>query len=323
VILLNILIANSPLHMKKRLFIGCILFITLFPANSQSTITIPEEVDKILFLGNSITYSGQYISYIEAYLTLQHPQRKLEFINMGLPSETVSGLSEPNHAQGKFPRPDLKERLYRILSKVKPDLVFANYGINDGIYLPFDDERFQKFKDGIMWMHDEVVKTGADIIHLTPTVYDGIDANVYDNVMSIYSDWLISRRNTANWKIIDIHDPMKRQLQEQRLQNPKFTFAADGVHPNKNGHGVIARQVLIDLGEDIASDSITIETAIASFENGKQVMELIEKRQAITKDAWLSAIGHKRPGMSQGIPLEKAQRKTKQLEKQLYKLLDQ
>ena len=309
--------------MKKRLFIGCILFFTLFPANSQSTITIPEEVDKILFLGNSITYSGQYISYIEAYLTLQHPERKLEFINMGLPSETVSGLSEPNHAQGKFPRPDLKERLHRILSKVKPDLVFANYGINDGIYLPFDDERFQKFKDGILWMHNEVVKTGADIIHLTPTVYDGIDANVYDNVMNIYSDWLISRRNTANWKIIDIHDPMKRQLQEQRLQNPKFTFAADGVHPNKNGHGVIARQVLIDLGEDIASDSITIETAIASFENGKQVMELIEKRQAITKDAWLSAIGHKRPGMSQGITLEKAQQKTKQLEKQLYKLLDQ
>ena len=309
--------------MKKRLFIGCVLFFTLFPANSQSTITIPEEVDKILFLGNSITYSGQYISYIEAYLTLQYPERKLEFINMGLPSETVSGLSEPNHAQGKFPRPDLKERLHRILSKVKPDLVFANYGINDGIYLPFDDERFQKFKDGILWMHNEVVKTGADIIHLTPTVYDGIDANVYDNVMNIYSDWLISRRNTANWKIIDIHDPMKRQLQEQRLQNPKFTFAADGVHPNKNGHGVIAKQVLIDLGEDIASDSITIETAIASFENGKQVMELIEKRQAITKDAWLSAIGHKRPGMSQGIPLEKAQRKTKQLEKQLYKLLDQ
>ena len=309
--------------MKKRLFIGCILFFTLFPANSQSTITIPEEVDKILFLGNSITYSGQYISYIEAYLTLQYPERKLEFINMGLPSETVSGLSEPNHAQGKFPRPDLKERLHRILSKVKPDLVFANYGINDGIYLPFDDERFQKFKDGILWMHNEVVKTGADIIHLTPTVYDGIDANVYDNVMNIYSDWLISRRNTANWKIIDIHDPMKRQLQEQRLQNPKFTFAADGVHPNKNGHGVIAKQVLIDLGEDIASDSITIETAIASFENGKQVMELIEKRQAITKDAWLSAIGHKRPGMSQGITLEKAQQKTKQLEKQLYKLLDQ
>ncbi len=309
--------------MKKRLFIGCVLFFTLFHASSQSTITIPEKVDKILFLGNSITYSGQYISYIEAYLTLQHPERKLEFINMGLPSETVSGLSEPNHAQGKFPRPDLKERLHRILSKVKPDLVFANYGINDGIYLPFDDERFQKFKDGILWMHDEVVKTGADIIHLTPPVYDGIDANVYDNVMNIYSDWLISRGNTANWKIIDIHDPMKRQLQEQRLQNPKFTFAPDGVHPNKNGHGVIARQVLIDLGEDIASDFITIETAIASFENGKQVMELIEKRQAITKDAWLSAIGHKRPGMSQGIPLEKAQRKTKQLEKQLNKLLDQ
>jgi lysophospholipase L1-like esterase len=309
--------------MKKRLFFGCILFFVLFHGNSQNKITIPEKVNKIVFLGNSITYSGQYISYIEAYLRLQYPERKLEFINVGLPSETVSGLSEPNHAQGKFPRPDLKERLHRILSMVKPDLVFANYGINDGIYLLYDDDRFQKFKDGILWMHNEVVKTGADIIHLTPPVYDGSNNEAYDNVMDIYSDWLISRRFTHDWKIIDIHDPMKRQLQEQRVQNPKFTFAPDGVHPNRNGHWVMAQQVLLNLGENNASDFKTIETAIASFENGKQVLELIEKRQTITKDAWLSAIGHKRPGMSQGIPLEEAQRKTKQMEKQLYKLLDQ
>jgi len=33
-----------------------------------------------------------------------------EILNLGLPSETVSGLSEPNHAGGAFPRPDLHER---------------------------------------------------------------------------------------------------------------------------------------------------------------------------------------------------------------------
>ena len=89
------------------------------------------------------------VSYIDAYLTLQYPDRDFEIINVGLPSETVSGLSESGHADGKFPRPDLHERLKRILERTKPDLIFSCYGMNDGIYLPFDEERFQKYKEGI------------------------------------------------------------------------------------------------------------------------------------------------------------------------------
>jgi len=191
----------------------------------------------------------------------------------------------------------LKERLHRILLIAKPDLVFANYGINDGIYLPYDELRFQKFKDGILWMHDEVIKTGADIIHLTPPVYDGANADIYDNVMDIYSHWLLSRRYTHDWKIIDIHDPMKRQLQEQRLQDPEFTFAPDGVHPNKSGHWVMAQQVLLSLGENKVAEFNTIEKTMASFEHGKQLLEIVEKKQAYTKYAWLTTTRHKRPGM--------------------------
>ncbi|WP_148232035.1 SGNH/GDSL hydrolase family protein [Maribacter sp. HTCC2170] len=309
--------------MAKKSFIGFILFFVLFQVKSQETIKIPEKANKILFLGNSITYSGQYISYIETYLTLKYPEKKLEFINVGLPSETVSGLSEHNHAQGKFPRPDLKERLHRVLSKAKPDFVFANYGINDGIYLPFDNERFKKFKDGILWMHNEVAKSGAEIVHLTPPVYDGPNTAVYDNVMDIYSHWLLSKRYTDEWKIIDIHSPMKGQLQKERVQNPKFTFAPDGVHPNKEGHWVMAQQVLLSLGENTSAQFNSIEEAITEFENGKKALELIEKRQAINKDAWLSAIGHERTGMTEGMSLKEAQLKSKKLKKQLTMLLNQ
>ena len=62
---------------------------------------------RILFLGDSITYGGTYIAYLEAALVASHPERKMEFLNLGLSSETVSGLSEEGHAGGKFPRPDL------------------------------------------------------------------------------------------------------------------------------------------------------------------------------------------------------------------------
>ena len=59
-------------------------------------------------------------------------------IDMALPSETVSGLSENGHAGGKFPRPDLLERLDQVLRISRPDVVIACYGMNCGIYQPFN-----------------------------------------------------------------------------------------------------------------------------------------------------------------------------------------
>src|SRR5204863_4762376 len=125
-----------------------------------------------VFLGDSITYSGQYVDDFETFLFLRFPARQFEVINVGLPSETVSGLSEDGHAGGQFPRPDLHERLDRVLAKTKPDLIFACYGMNCGIYLPLDDARFQKYKDGIQWLRDKAKAAGANVIHVTPPTFD-------------------------------------------------------------------------------------------------------------------------------------------------------
>ena len=127
--------------MRKNLFNS--LFVILILVQQSFAQSIAPGIKRILFLGNSITWAGNYVNDVEAYLRVQYPKRQLEFINVGLSSETVSGLSEPGHAGGSFPRPDLHERLSRVLKQTKPDLVFACYGMNDGIYMPFDNERFQ------------------------------------------------------------------------------------------------------------------------------------------------------------------------------------
>jgi lysophospholipase L1-like esterase len=163
----------QKLKMHKNIYHSFLVILILVQQSSLAQ-SITSGTKRILFLGNSITWAGNYVNDIEAYLRVQYPGRQLEFINVGLSSETVSGLSEPGHAGGSFPRPDLHERLARVLKQTKPDLVFACYGMNDGIYMPFDNERFQKFKDGINWLHDEVVKTGARLIHLTPPYYDEV-----------------------------------------------------------------------------------------------------------------------------------------------------
>src|SRR5258707_6909583 len=133
-----------------------------------------EGVRRVVFLGDSNTYAGQYVEFLEAYLRANDPALRTSFLNLGLPSETVSGLTEPGHAGGKFPRPDLHERLDRVLEKTKPDLIVVCYGMNDGIYLPPAPERLQKYQAGIQRLREKVAAAGAQIVHLTPPVFDPV-----------------------------------------------------------------------------------------------------------------------------------------------------
>lgn len=285
-------------------------------------------IKRIVFLGNSITWAGLYVNDVETYLTVQYPGRQFECINVGLSSETVSGLSEEGHAGGSFPRPDLHERLGRVLEQTKPQLVFACYGMNDGIYMPFDTGRFEKFKDGINWLHDEVVKTGARLIHLTPPDYDEARGkhNGYADVLDHYANWLLRKKHSSNWEVIDIHYPMKRYLKAHRKVDAKFgldgfALAQDGVHPGETGHWIIARQILLYLGFKTVAKSPGILQSIPQIPKAAQLLALVTKRENMMRDAWLTATKHTRPGLPEGLPLSEATVKADELMLEIKALL--
>jgi lysophospholipase L1-like esterase len=288
----------------------------------------PANVHRVVFLGNSITYAGAYVTDIDAYISTHYPKQGMEFINVGLPSETVSGLSEEGHADGKFPRPDLHERFARVLALTKPDLVFACYGMNDGIYLPFDQSRFQKFKEGINWLHNEVIKTGARIIHLTPPIYDDLKGGQtgYAAILDRYSDWLMDQKTAQKWDVIDVHYPMKQFLEAHRKVDSAFSIAGfalaeDGVHPGEVGHWIMAKSVLLGLGEKAVANAPNIKSAMAQIPNSAQLLKLIAERQNLMKDAWLTASGHQRPGMKTGLPLAEAKAKAAEIDTQIRALM--
>jgi len=307
--------------MKARSFFFLFSILFLAEAKSQDFDTISKETKQILFLGNSITYSGQYIAYIETYYRLKHPESPIEWINLGLPSETVSGLSEAGHAGGAFPRPDLHERLDRIFAQIQPDLVFVNYGMNDGIYLPFDSARFKKYEEGMNWLNSKVLEIGAEAIFLTPPVYDPIKGIAYSLTLDRYSEWLIDQENTANWKVIDVHFPMRNYLEIKRGFEPAFYLAKDGIHPDSIGHWLMARPILEYLGIKDVAAAESFEKAIADAPNGQELFILIYQKQKILRDAYLSATGHLRPGLPEGLPLLEAKKQALALENQILTLL--
>ena len=294
----------------RHLLLALLVTVTAYAAE------LPPE-KRIVFFGDSITQGGAYVEIIEAALIAQHPDSDKEIIPLGLSSETVSGLSEEGHAGGKFPRPDLHERLDRALEKTQPQLAFACYGMNDGIYYPLGAQRTKAFQDGMKKLHDKVTASGARIIHLTPPVFDPvpIQARVlppgldkyekpyqgYNEVLDFYSDWLLDMRKEAKWTVFDIHGPMNAALAEKRKTDPQFTFSKDGVHPGPEGHLIMARAVLDAWGLRVNADGTP------AHPNGAAILAAIKKKHALLRPAWLSHVGHKRPGVAAGLPLAEAQ----------------
>ena len=126
---------------------------------------------RVAILGDSITYGGRWPTRVESALRNTPQFAGAEIVNFGLGSETVSGLSEPGHAAGQFPRPCLHERLGRILEAYKPTLVLACYGMNDGIYQPLDETRTKAYQDGCLKLKEAVEKAGAVIVFISPPLH--------------------------------------------------------------------------------------------------------------------------------------------------------
>jgi lysophospholipase L1-like esterase len=269
-----------------------------------------EQAKRIVFLGDSITHDGRWIADLTAWMEANGIQA--DVIDVGLPSETVSGLSEEGHANGAFPRPHVAERLDRVLRVTRPDLVIACYGMNCGIYKPLDEGRFEKFRVGMEQLHAAVEKSGAKIIHLTPPLYDSrsdkpgpAGATDYDAVLDAYSKWLLSKR-AAGWTVIDVHGRMRDLLEARRAKDPTAVFCPDTVHPDDEGHWAICRAVLADLGDEQAAAAAS-PASLAAF------LPEVTARQKLLRDAYLAAAGHIRPGMPAGLPLSDAEAKARRI----------
>jgi lysophospholipase L1-like esterase len=201
---------------------------------------------RVVFLGDSITQAGGYVGLASSYLERLYPQKDFDVLGLGLASETLSGLSEDGHAGGKFPRPCLFEQLGRLLERAKPEVVFACYGMNDGIYLPLDKDRLAAFQTGVRKLIDQCKEAGVKQIFLvTPPIYDFApkagEFN-YDSVLAEYAKWEAGLK-IPGVTVIDLHTAM-RAARDRRDQ----PFSPDKVHPGDDGHLLMAQTILTALG---------------------------------------------------------------------------
>ncbi len=284
---------------------------------------------RVLFLGDSNTAAAHYVNDIETSLLLHSGKGEVpQIVSLGLASETASGLSEKAHP---FPRPTVHERLDRVLTAVQPSVVVACYGINDGIYQPFSDERFAAYQQGIRLLIEKAHKAGARIVLLTPPPYAGKEAAdiepreasdydyrvpfpAYDSVMARYSEWILTLATEERVDTIDIRTPLLAALAE--------SYGDDPIHPNVHGHRVLATAVLAEWGKIVPGTESVALRPLSNDARWTDLHQLVSERRSTYDRKLLWEIGHKRPGNSPEMSLHDATSEAARIDEQIDGLLN-
>ena len=314
---------NSCKNCRIQIAVLFLVFISFSCRLTGSDVFKPGK--RIVFLGDSVTAAGQYVTYLELQLRVEYGERAPELINLGLPSEGVTGLSEEPHP---FPRPNVHERLERALDILEPDVIVACYGINDGIYSPFDSTRFEQFKDGIKKLIQEVKLKEIELVLCTPIAFDAQPFRKagkllphdtekpfawfsifdgYEDVIGKYSEYVKTLSDDVD-VLVDVHDPIRYSLLASRKTNKAYAMSGDGVHVDSSGHLIIARAIASACG-------------VKWYGNAPMLFAKLDARTKVLHDSYLSHVGHKRPGIGEGLTVERATKKAAEILKDAESML--
>jgi len=184
------------------------------------------------------------------------------------------------------------ERLDRALAAVKPVVVVACYGMNDGIYLPYSEEQMAAFRDGVTRLAARCHAVGAQVIMVTPPVYDNRgSASTYDQVLKKFAEWEVKSPPPGVVAVADLHTLMAASLTKRQQADASFHFAKDGVHPGDLGHLIMALSILQELKiatlPGIPDELLPVISADPMF-------ALVKKHRETRSQGWLQYIGYTR-----------------------------
>ncbi len=219
---------------------------------------------KLAVVGDSITEQKQYSKFIELYLTVCEPELKVKVAQFGWGGETAAGFSR---------------RMDNDLAWFKPDVVTLCYGMNDGRYTAFTKQIGEGYEKPLADIVARLKKAGAKVVVGSP---GAVDTKYYrKNPPAEYNDNLAHLRDIAKQvaeangeTFANVHDPLIEAMAKAKaaLGDDYDVCGRDGVHPQANGHLVMAQAFLKALGCKGEIGTITVKGDEATVTAGHRVI---------------------------------------------------
>lgn len=232
--------------MKKFLYsIGLSLAALL----AQAQVKPFQQNDRVIFVGNSITEAGAYVSYIYLYYMTRFPGKKLVIMNGGIGGDKAS---------------DIYRRLeYDILAK-KPNVLVLTFGMNDTGYFEFNGSDAGKTAaERIAASHRSYRQIEQRLLQLPKLQKVMMSSSPYDETAKFKGNLFPGKHKAMleiikfqeeaarknNWPFTDLFRPMTALNEKLQEKDSTFTIIGpDRIHPGNAGHLVMASLFLKSQG---------------------------------------------------------------------------
>ena len=212
--------------------------------------------DYVGIIGDSITEQRQYSVFVENYLLMCQPKGNLRASQFGWGGETAPGFAS---------------RMANDVLPFGPAVATTCFGMNDGGYSPMDDAKAKRYRDGQTSVVEQLKKSGTRFIVVgSPGAVDfdtfrndPAQAEMYNKTLAGLRDIAREVAQQQGVALADVYTPMIEVMKPAKAKYGKgyHVCGADGFHPDRNGHLVMAYAFLKALGCDGDLGTVTVSLA--------------------------------------------------------------
>jgi lysophospholipase L1-like esterase len=256
--------------------------------------------DYVAVIGDSITEQKLYSLNIESYLLMCQPRKGLSATQFGWGGETADGFSK---------------RMANDCLRFKPVVATTCFGMNDGRYSPMDDAKAKWYRDAQRSVVKQLKEAGVRFIVLgSPGVVDAdtfrkdpAAAEMYNKTLAALRDIDRDLAKEEGVAFADVFGAMMEVMTKAKAKYGKgyHVGGGDGVHPDRNGHLVMAYAFLKALGCDGDIGTITVDLArnTASASDGHKVQAVKDGNVEIVSERYPFCFYGEadKPGATRGV----------------------
>ncbi len=264
--------SGDVISSRARQFSRCVILvlaaISLLFHNANAQGTLLKKGSRLAIVGDSITAQKMYSRIIETYLTVCAPELDVKVMQFGQNGEQAAGFLN---------------RMNNDLDMFKPTVVTLCYGMNDGGYKPYEETTGKAYETQLREIVAKLRAKGMIVVIGSPGAVDtmtwrgGGDApKTYNTTLAALGDIAKKTAEETRMAFADLHDLMIETMTQAKaaLGDAYDVCGFDGIHPNMNGHLVMAYAFLKALGLPGEIGHITIDLkGSATASSGHRVIK--------------------------------------------------
>lgn len=204
--------------------------------------------DRVVFLGDTLMERERGLGYIETYMTVQFPDRKIIFRNLGWGADLPNGKSRASFDWNQSP--DIWfNKLTNQVAIANPTVVFVGYGMAASFDGPSGVAGFKRDYERLL----DAIKTNAGhdvrFVLLTPVAHQNLggafpSGDEHNKSIQLYVDAIKEIGKARDLRVVNLFNPSTEIAPSDR----GFTETVNGIHLSRAGYLLMASTIAAELG---------------------------------------------------------------------------